>query len=203
MTFNDLLLVAGVVGAAVFVVTFLVDGATRPGYRPRYHPVSALALGPRGWIQTTNFVVCGILITASAVGIHRSDAGLLLAAAIAVFGLSLVASGIFAMDPMRGYPPGAPAGTPAATSRRHRLHDWAGVVVFTSLPVAAGIAAFTLDATGWSIYSALTAVAATGALVAFGTAWEHDHPLTGLSQRAAITIGWTWLAATCWHLAAA
>ncbi|HWL43283.1 MAG TPA: DUF998 domain-containing protein [Ilumatobacter sp.] len=200
MTDNGLL-AAGIVGAAVFVVTFLIDGATRPGYRPRYHPVSALALGSRGWIQTTNFVVCGALITTAAVGIHRAGLNSLLAATVAIFGLSLVASGIFPMDPMRGYPQGTPADTPTTTTRRHQLHDGAGVAVFTSLPVAAGIAALTLNSTGWAIYSALTAIAAAGAFVAFGTAWEHDHPLTGLVQRAAIAVGWTWLATTCWHIA--
>lgn len=195
------LLAAGALGATVFVVTFLVDGATRSGYRPRYHPVSALALGRRGWIQTTNFIVSGTLITASALGIHRADANQFLAAAVAVLGLSLVASGIFPMDPMRGYPPGAPATTPAITSRRHQLHDRAGVIVFTSLPVAAIIAAVTLDSTGWVIYAALTAAASVASFVAFGIAWEHDHPRTGLIQRIAIVAGWTWLATTLWYLA--
>jgi hypothetical protein len=46
MTEINGLLAAGMVGAVVFVVVFLVVGATRPGYRPTYHLVSALALGP-------------------------------------------------------------------------------------------------------------------------------------------------------------
>lgn len=197
----DALLAAGSIGALTFVVAFFIDGATRPGYRPTYHTVSALSLGRRGWIQTTNFVVCGTLITVSSIGIHRAGAGVLLAALVAVFGLGLAASGIFPMDPMRGYPPGAPADTPATTSRRHQLHDGAGLVVFGSLPVAALVAAFALDATGWAIYAACSAVACTVTFVAFGAAWEHDHPLTGLVQRLAIVFGWTWVAATCLHLA--
>lgn len=179
---TNALLALGTIGAGAFVVIFLIDGATRPGYRPRYHPVSALALGSRGWIQTTNFVACGALITASAIGIHQAGAHLLLAVTTAVFGLGLVASGVFPMDPMRSSPPGTPADTPATTSRRHQLHDWAGMVVFTSLPLATIIAALTLDATGWAIYSALTAVASIATFVAFGTAWDHDHADTGLAQ---------------------
>lgn len=104
------------------------------------------------------------------------------------------------MDPMRGYPPGTPPGTPDTTSRSHQLHDWAGVAVFASLPIADGIAAFTLDSTAWTVYSAATAVATTGGFLAFGVAWEDDHPRTGLTQRITIVTGWTWLAATCWHL---
>lgn len=199
---TKMLLAAGSVGAIVFVVTFLVDGATRPGYRPTYHPVSALALGSRGWVQTANFVASGSLIALSAIGVHRAGASTILAAVIAVFGLSLVASGVFPMDPMRGYPPGTPAETPTATSRRHELHDRAGVLVFGSLPVAALIAALTLDNTPWVVYSATTAVASLVTFLAFGIAWEHDHPYTGLIQRAAIVTGWTWLATTCWHLTA-
>lgn len=55
----NVLLWAGAVGALLFPVVFLIDGWTRPQYRPMYHPVSALALGRRGWIQTTNFVLSG------------------------------------------------------------------------------------------------------------------------------------------------
>lgn len=61
---TDALLWAGAGGAVAFVIVFLIDGATRSGYSVRRHPVSALALGPRGWLQTTNFLVCGALVTA-------------------------------------------------------------------------------------------------------------------------------------------
>jgi hypothetical membrane protein len=64
------LLAAGVVGHVLFVLVFLVDGVTRPGYRPTYHAVSALDRGRRGWVQAANFVVCGLLITVSARGIE-------------------------------------------------------------------------------------------------------------------------------------
>jgi len=117
------LLGAGVVGTVLFVVTFLVDGLTRPGYDPLRHPVSALALGPRGWVQVENFVLCGALIAASAVGLGQATGSLWLAIAVAVFGLALVASGVFPMDPMRGYPPGTPDETPPELSWRHHVHD--------------------------------------------------------------------------------
>jgi hypothetical protein len=35
-------------GLIAFVVTFLVEGATRPGYSPWRHAVSQLSLGPFG-----------------------------------------------------------------------------------------------------------------------------------------------------------
>ena len=52
----------GAGGAVLFVLVLLVDGWTRPGYSPVRQPVSALALGPRGWIQAASFMVCGAAI---------------------------------------------------------------------------------------------------------------------------------------------
>lgn len=194
-------LVAGTVGTWLFVVTFVLDGATRPGYHPVHHTVSALALGPRGWVQTTNFVLGGTLVATSAFGIHRVTSSVWLTGSVAVFGVALVASGVFRMDPMRGYPPGAPAGTPVATTRHHDLHDHAGAVVFAALPIAAVIAAVTVDAVVWSVLSAVTAVTFAVAAARFAAAWEADDPRTGLLQRLAIVPGWVWLGGLCWHLA--
>ncbi|WP_428965019.1 DUF998 domain-containing protein [Micromonospora fluostatini] len=191
---------AGIAGSALFVLVFLVDGATRPGYDVRHHPVSALALGRRGWVQTSSFVVNGLLVTVSAAGLRAATGGLWLPVLVAVFGLALVASGVWRMDPMRGYPPGTPPGTPETTSRAHRLHDAAGAVVFVALPAAAAVAVPNVHGVGWAVYSALTAVALTGLLLAFGSAWERDAPWTGLLQRLMIVTGWAWLALLCWHL---
>lgn len=195
------LLWLGVAGTALFVLTFLIDGATRPGYRPVRHPISALALGDRWWVQTANFVVSGALITLAAPAVAEAAGSWWLAIAIAVFGLSLVASGVFPMDPMRAYPPGTPDRTPEQFSTWHQWHDWAGVAVFTSLPVAALIAAFVLPGGLWTWYSAVTAAVFTGLFIAFGMAWESDSPRAGLIQRATVAVGWLWLALLCAHLA--
>ncbi len=193
-------LTSGVVGTALFIVIFLVDGATRPGYHPTRHAVSALALGSRGWIQTTNFVVCGLLIAGSAPGLHAATGSVWLAGLVALFGLALVASGVFPMDPMRGYPPGTPDTTPTPTTVTHQLHDWAGLVVFTSLPAAAIVSALVIEETFWVVFSAVIAAALILLLVWFSTAWEADSPRAGLIQRLMIITGWTWLALLCWYL---
>lgn len=195
------LLTAGIVGPLVFVVVFMVDGATRPGYRPTYHLVSALSLGPRGWVQSTNFIVCGTLIVVAAFGVEEATSIIWLSGMLGVLGLGLVASGVFPMDPMRGYPPGIEEGAPDGLSRARRLHDMAGFVVFGSVPAAAGIAAFTIDSAPWAVYSGVTALITAAGFIVFGAAWESDHPLAGLAQRLVIVVGWTWLAALCWHLA--
>lgn len=58
----------GVIAGPLFVVTFLAEGATRAAYDPLRHPVSSLALGEHGWMQTADFLVAGLLTLAFAVG---------------------------------------------------------------------------------------------------------------------------------------
>ena len=43
------LLGCGVAAGPLFTVVYLVEGALRADYRPRRHPVSALAIGERGY----------------------------------------------------------------------------------------------------------------------------------------------------------
>lgn len=182
-------------GAALFVVVMAIDGAVRPGYSPRRHTVSALATGPRGWVQTANFLLGGIAITGGAVGLMVTGASVSLGAILTVFGVGVVASGVFPMDPMRGYPPGTSERDPRSFSRSHERHDHAGAVVFFSLPVAAVVGAFALPGPLWTVTSTAVAVILVAALVAFNSAWEHDRPSTGLVQRLFIVPGWLWVAA--------
>lgn len=189
------------IGVWLFVIIFLLDGWTRAEYRSIRQPVSALALGTRGWLQTTNFVQCGAAAVAGAVGVAIVGDSILLVLVISVFGLSLIASGAFPMDPMRGYPPGAPDGTPEVTSLRHRIHDAAGMIAFLALPVTAAVAAFALHDPIWQWWSGITAAVLAAGFVAFGQAWEDDAPLTGLIQRATMIPGWIWLGALFAHVA--
>lgn len=193
-----MLLLAGVVGTVAFLLTFVIDGRTRAGYRPRYHPVSALALGSRGWVQRANFLVCGSLIVAGAGGLRWATGATWLPLAVGVFGVAMAAAGAFSMDPMRGYPPGTPAGTPEVVSAEHERHDRVSVVAFIALPVAAFLAAATLEDAAWRWYSGLTGLVMMAGFVVFAWAWERDLPWTGLSQRIPILVGWSWLGALCW-----
>ena len=66
------LLSCGVAAGPLFVLTALTEGATRADYHPLRHPVSSLALGPRGWVQVANFSVTGALYLGYAAGLWRA-----------------------------------------------------------------------------------------------------------------------------------
>ena len=132
------LLACGVIAGPLFVLVFLVEGATRAHYDPLRHPVSSLAFGDSGWTQRANFLVTGLLMLAFAIGLWRalrplggSTWGPLLVGACAV---GLLGAGIFVADPMNGYPPGTPDKR-LDYSAHGVLHDLFSTPFFLGLPV--------------------------------------------------------------------
>ena len=65
------LLACGVIGCPLFVLVFLIEGATRVGYDPLRYPISSLSIGALGWMQAANFLMVGAAIFASALGMSR------------------------------------------------------------------------------------------------------------------------------------
>jgi hypothetical membrane protein len=66
-----LLLACGAIGPLLNIVVFLILGATRPYYSAWQIPISSLSLGEGGWMQITNFIVCGALLLGFAIGLRR------------------------------------------------------------------------------------------------------------------------------------
>ena len=185
------------------MAVFLLEGNGRDGYRPLRHPVSSLALGPRGWIQAGNFVVAGTLFLAGAAGLARAGdpaASRAAPALISAAGAGLIGAAVFTTDPVSGYPPG----TPDALTHPTRIgiaHNLMAVPVFVGLPAAALVS-------GWRSWRAgrhrkgrsgagtavtmLTTTALAGA--GFGQSPRLIN-LGGLFQRASIITGFAWLTA--------
>jgi hypothetical protein len=198
------LLRCGVAAGPVFVTVFLIEGAVREGYAPLRHPVSSLALGPRGWIQAANFTVTGTLILARAAGLARAgDAVTARRAAPALAGAAgagLIWSAVFTTDPVSGYPPGTP-GAPARPTRPGTAHNLGAIPVFAGMPAAAlacGWRSWRAGQHSFAAYSAVSAATmlATAALAGagFGQAPRLVR-LGGLFQRISIIAGFGWLAA--------
>lgn len=161
------LLMGGVVAGPLYVVVALVQGLTRPGFDLLHHDVSLLSNGSLGWIQITNFLLTGLLVSAGAVGMRRTliesqfnqgrTWGPLL---ITIYGLGLIGAGIFVADPMNGFPPGTPANAHTISSHG-LLHLATGGIGFLALIAACFVFArrfAVLKQPGWAAYSIATGV---------------------------------------------
>ncbi len=159
-TAHRILLGGGLIGAVVFPLTYLVDGALRPGYNGLTEPISALALGPPAWVQISNFIVYGVLTMLSAVGWR---AALVPGRGSAAFptlklitGVALVLTGIFHAGPR---------------------HDIVSYVSLIATVVGLFVIAFRLHHEpswrGWAIYAVVTAVLMMGFLAGFGALVAH------------------------------
>lgn len=153
---REALLLVGVAAAVVFFAVLLTEGARRRGYDPMYHTGSELELGERGWIQRVNFFLMGVGVFAFAVGVQRSLDSVLAAVLLAVFGFGMVVAGVFAPDPVRGYPPGAPTDPSAKPTWVAQVHHVSGPVAFFALFGACLALANRLEG-GWRLYTVLTA----------------------------------------------
>lgn len=210
---TEFLLLCGVIGPLLFILVFLIEGATRPGYSAWRTDVSYLALSNHGWEQITNFLVCGSLCIAFAVGLRRlwrtgraSVWGPLL---IGLFGLGLLIAGVCVADPGGGYPPGAPINGSPQT-----WHGWVhginGAVLFNVvLPAACFVLArrFAADPQNrrWAMYSWMTGalIIVISILTTIGMPFAENAGfpvLDGLIQRVLISMGWIWLALVALHL---
>ena len=171
------LLYCGLAAGPVFVTTFLAEGAIRDGYRPSRHPVSSLALGPRGQVQTANFAVTGTLVLA---------------------GAGLIGAAVFATDPASGYPPGTP-GALTQPTRAGMIHNLAAVPVFLGLPAAAitcSRQSIRAGHRGFGLYCAATATTMLATTALAGAGFNQSPRLVnlaGLFQRASIVTGFGWL----------
>jgi hypothetical protein len=196
------LLRCGMAAGPVFVAVFLLEGAARDGYRPLRHPVSSLALGSRGWIQTANFAVAGTLFLAGAAGLARAGdpiaGGWAAPVLVGAAGAGLIGAAVFTTDPVSGYPPGTPDAL-TQPSRTGTAHNLAAVPVFTGLPAAALACGWRSWGAGqhrFGLYSAGTAVTMLTSMVLAGAGFGQSPRLVnlgGLFQRASIITGFAWL----------
>jgi hypothetical membrane protein len=199
-------LLCGIVGPVLFIGSFVVHGALRPGYDPLRHPVSSLSLASPGWVQMITFWLSGLLICAYAVGLRRAGCGWWTPVLIGLVGLGMVGAGIFAADPISGYPPGSPV--PAPRTAHGIAHDLCSTPVFTALPAAMLIMSrrlFRAGEHGWGWYSLISALAFLGCFALSSLGFNQNPvlmPFGGLWQRLALVVGLGWLAGLALHLRA-
>jgi hypothetical protein len=198
-----LLLACGVVGPLLFILVFLVEGATRPGYSAWRHAVSQLSGGDQGWINSVNILVCGGFLLCFAIGLRlvlRSGKGSVWGPRLAMLcgGLFMIL-GIFTVNSALGYPPGV-----APTYRLSGLiHAIDATIFFACLSALCFVLARygTGDPAwkGWAPYSRIIGVVVPLGYVAASVVTTldmngvlHNAP-GGLLQRIAIISGFGWI----------
>lgn len=200
---TKLLLTGGILAGPIYVLVGLAQILTREGFDITRHPLSMMSLGDLGWIQIANFIVTGLLVLGTAIGLRRAAEGdkrlrrgaLLLG----IYGLGVLGGGLFVTDPALGFPPGTPDTYPETMSWHGLLHFIFGQLGFLALIIASFVYArhFAVNGLGgWAVLSVLTGalflfaifstVATAGSV---GVLW----PL--LALYAAVLLAWVWLSA--------
>jgi hypothetical protein len=197
------LLRAGIVAGAFYLAVGLAQALLREGFDFARHPLSVLANGPGGWVQTANFVVSGLLVVAAAVGIRRvlgTDARAL-SWFLAAFGAGMLAAALFPADPVDGFPPGTPEGHPTSISTAGMIHFIAGALGFVALAVSAFLGARAMRRRNESLMARLSLAAGLAVLLGF-----FGGPLLGGGGLMiagiwfAVVVGWAWLAVLSFRL---
>ena len=201
-----LLIAGGAIGPLLFILVFLIQGATRPGYSAWHNYVSSLSTSDQGWEQIANFLVCGLLTFGFAVGLRqvlRTGRGAFWGPILSgIFGVALITAGLFVTDGSLGYPPGTTTSGPQTL--HGTIHGVAGLIAFTTLAITCFVMArrFAGDPNwkGWALYSVLTGIAVIVLFIVFTAVSALDesgalpNSPTGLLQRIAIILGWGWMA---------
>jgi hypothetical protein len=193
----------GVVAGACYLVTSVAQGLLREGFDFSRHQWSLLANGDHGWIQVTNLIVTGLMLVAFAVGLGRAldggVAGRWAPRLAVVFGLSLVASGIFRADPAMGFPAGTPEGVAEVTTHGI-VHFAAGGVGFTAIAAACFVLARRFSADGYgamSRFSRVTGVAFFGGFLCVASGG--GSIVANLLFTSAVVLVFAWVAAVARH----
>jgi hypothetical membrane protein len=159
------LLAGGIAAGPIYVAVGLVQMLIRDGFDIRRHPLSLMSNGDLGWIQVVNFLLTGTLTVLAAVGMRRALSpgrgatwGSLL---VGVYGTGVFLAGLFAADPVDGFPPGTPLGPPEQVSWHGLVHFLVAGIGFVALAAACLVMSrrFAADGQrGWAAYSVVTGV---------------------------------------------
>ncbi|MOA16203.1 hypothetical protein D3C78_1364020 [compost metagenome] len=159
MNVNKWLLLGGEASAPLFFAVAIIQIFTRTGFDIRRHAISTLTLGDLGWIQRADFIVTGCLAVLAALGIRGllrgSKGGAWGPLLIGIYGIGMMAAGLFRPDPGLSFPPGAPEGMPTSMSSTAAIHSLAFFTAFICLIAACFVFARRFAALGdhsWKKY---------------------------------------------------
>jgi len=201
---NKWLILCGTVAGLFFTFSWIIQEAFRESYNSMMIPISSLAIGSLGWVQTATFLISGALIILFTYGLWKiskneykgvSKWGPIL---ILICGIGLIGAGCFTTDPMNGYPEGTPIvnDNPSFSSVMHQLFS---SFLFFGLPIACFIFGNYFAAKKelkWMIYSFLSGILFLAVFLLTSMGFSQLSGLqffAGLLQRITLTIGFLWM----------
>ena len=188
------LLACGVLAGPFYLTVGLMQALLRDGFDFARHPLSVLANGPGGWVQTANFGLTGLMVLAAAAGFRRALGAKSRAVTwfLGGYGLAMIAAAMFPADPVDGFPPGTPEGFPTSITTTGLVHFIAGALAFTCLAFSALAAAWTMMRRRVPSLAVLSLV--SGLVVVLGFFGGIVFPIGIVGIWVAVVVGWTWLA---------
>jgi hypothetical protein len=187
----------GMLAGPLYLALGIGQGVIRDGFSFARHPLSALANGPGGWVQTANFVLTAFMVLAAVVGIARVSAkdSRGLRTALVFYALGMITAALFPTDPLDGFPPGTPLGVPTTISTTGLVHFIAGAVTFLAMAIACWAGARTLAKRGERGLSRFSLLAGFVVFLGFFGGAAFSSSVGGVAGIwVAVVMGWAWLA---------
>lgn len=190
----------GVLVGPFYLVVGVAQGLLRPGFSFARHPLSVLANGDYGWVQTANFALSGLMVIAAAIGVARvvGRGARATSWALGAFGAGVLLAAIFRADPVDGFPAGTPLGPPTGITTMGLLHFVVSALAFTCFGVSALLAAPMLARRGERAVSRLSLASGLVMLLGFVGGFALPSPVVGIWI--SVVTGWAWLAVLSRHL---
>ncbi|MDQ2902356.1 MAG: DUF998 domain-containing protein [Chloroflexota bacterium] len=187
----------GTIASVLFTITYLIEGVTRLDYSAWQQAISALSLGPGGWVQQVNFAIFGVIVIWTAFGWRRFLKGGVGATWYPIFrvfeGLGLIVDGFFSQDPAFGYPKGVILTPPTLHGTIH--------VIFAFMSITAIACGFFVLARrfarephwrGWATYSVINGILTIALIATFGALNGQHSEVAGLFERLSTSVGTIW-----------
>lgn len=197
------LLRCGMLAGPIYLAVGLIQAVLREGFDLMRHPLSVLANGPGGWVQTANFVVCGLMVVGAAVGFRRvlRTTSRTVSWFLGAFGVGMLIAAVFPADPIDGFPVGTPPGPPTTISTAGFVHFVAGTLGFVSLAVSCFVAARAMSRRHAPALARLSLLCGLAIVLGFFGGVALGGGSVGiLGIWFSVVVGWTWLAIMSFHL---